>query len=352
MASLEITMLSPLTILASASGAPGCSTLIRMLKEVKERKISIVAVDMDGDAIGRFFADSFYQVPPASNEEYLDAMLNIVEKEHVDIFYVVSSAEILRIAENKSEFKKLGCCVVASSPDSIRKASDKYTLYQTLQESTDVPVPEFYYPKTLDEFLKHAEKLGYPEKRVCFKPHRSKGSRGFRILDADIDRRDLLLNHKPESTFMSLDEFAVIFRDGDFPELIVMEFIEGDHFDAMCLADEGVNLLTTIKTREAARWGVITKGELVFKPGLSKICDKIVEAMGLSYNFGLQFIGDKIIEINTRPSTFIYQDDLNEPYLAIKLALKEISHDEIRAYESKIRYGRRMVRYMDQVFWE
>jgi predicted ATP-grasp superfamily ATP-dependent carboligase len=151
---------------------------------------------------------------------------------------------------------------------------------------------------------------------------------------------------------MSLDEFAEIFRDGDFPELIIMEFAEGSHYDVMCLADEGINLLTTVKTREASRWGVITKGQLVFKPGLIKICDKIVEAMGLSYNFGLQFIEDKIIEINPRPSTFIYQDDLNEPYLAIKLALKEVSHDEIRAYQTRIRYGRRMVRYMDQVFWE
>ncbi len=151
---------------------------------------------------------------------------------------------------------------------------------------------------------------------------------------------------------MSLDEFAEIFRDGDFPELIIMEFAEGPHYDVMCLADQGINLLTTVKTREASRWGVITKGELVFKPGLRKICDKIVEAMGLRYNFGLQFIEDKIIEINPRPSTFIYQDDLNEPYLAIKLALKEVNHDDIRGYESRIRYGRRMVRYMDQVFWD
>jgi carbamoyl-phosphate synthase large subunit len=171
-----------------------------MLKEVKERKISIVAVDMDGDAVGRFLAERFYRVPPADHEEYLAAMLEVVEKEHVDVFYVVSSAEILRIAENKSEFEKLGCCVVASSPDPIRKASDKYILYKTLKESTDVPVPEFYYPKTLNEFLSYTEELGYPEKRVCFKPYRSKGSRGFRILDANIDRRDLLLNYKPEST--------------------------------------------------------------------------------------------------------------------------------------------------------
>jgi predicted ATP-grasp superfamily ATP-dependent carboligase len=150
---------------------------------------------------------------------------------------------------------------------------------------------------------------------------------------------------------MSLDEFSEIFKNGRFPELIVMEVVEGTDYDAMCLADEGIPLLTTIKTREASRWGVIVKGELVERPDLVEICEKIVRVVELSYNVGLQFIGDKIIEINPRPSTFIYQDDLIEPYLAIKLALGEISHDEIKAHEGRIRYGRRMVRYMDQVFW-
>jgi len=341
----------PLTVLVSAAGAPGCSTLIKMLKGVDERGMRIVAVDMDGEAIGRFLADIFYHVPPADHTEYLEAMLEIVEKEGIDVFYVVSSAEILKIAENRKKFEDLGCRVIASSPDSIRKASNKYILYKTLLENTDVPVPKFYYPKSLNEFVQYAEKLGYPRNRVCFKPHRSKGSRGFRILDERISRRDLLLNYKPESTFMSLEEFTEIFNDDEFPQLIVMEVVEGTHYDAMCLADDGMPLLTTVKTREASRWGIIVKGELVYRPALVEICDKIIHTVGLSYNVGLQFIGNKIIEINPRPSTFIYQDDLIEPYLAIKLALGEISHDEIKAYEKKIPYGMRMVRYMDQIFW-
>lgn len=342
----------PLKILVSASGAPGCSTLIRMLKDINERKIEIVAVDMDGEAVGRFLADTFYQVPPADHDEYLESMLAIVGKENIDVFYVVSSAEILTIAENKDKFEILGCAVTASHPDAIRKASNKYLLYKTLSENTDVPVPAFYNPCSLDEFVKCAAKLGYPDKRVCFKPHNSKGSRGFRILDASVSRRDLLLNYKPESTFMSLEEFIEIFKAGPFPELMIMEHVEGTDYDAMCLADNGTPLLTTIKTREASRWGIIVKGELVHKPELQVICDKIVSETGLSYNFGLQFIENKIIEINPRPSTFIYQDDLNEPYLAIKLALGEVTPDDIKSYQDKIHYGRRMVRYMDQIFWE
>jgi len=142
----------------------------------------------------------------------------------------------------------------ASHPDAIRKASNKYLLYKTLSENTDVPVPAFYNPRSLDEFVECAAKLGYPDKRVCFKPHSSKGSRGFRILDADVSRRDLLLNDKPESTFMSLEEFIEIFKDDSLPELMIMEHAEGTNYDAMCLADNGTPLLTTIKTREASRW--------------------------------------------------------------------------------------------------
>ncbi len=77
---------------------------------------------------------------------------------------------------------------------------------------------------------------------------------------------------------------------------------------------------------------------------------EIISIVPLSYNISLQFIGNKLIEINPRTSTFIYHQDLNEPYLAVKLCLGEISVDEVRNYQSKVRFGTKMLRYMDQVF--
>jgi hypothetical protein len=41
---------------------------------------------------------------------------------------------------------------------------------------------------------------------------------------------------------------------------------------------------------------------------------------------------------------------MNAPYLSVKLLLGEISEDEIKKYVQQIDYGRRMVRYMDQLF--
>jgi hypothetical protein len=77
---------------------------------------------------------------------------------------------------------------------------------------------------------------------------------------------------------------------------------------------------------------------------------KILESIPLSYCVNIQFIDDKLIEINPRVSSFIYQKDLISPYLAIKLALHEITPEEIKGYKVKIDYGRRMIRYMDQIF--
>jgi len=197
-----------------------------------------------------------------------------------------------------------------------------------------------------------AKWLGYPTKKVCFKPHVGKGSRGFRILDESISRKDLLLNYKPESKYMSLKEFINIFKEEeDFPDFMVMEYIEGMAYDAMALCFKGEALLTTVKTREKERWGIVTYGELIKNSEITKLVEEIIKVVPLSYNVGLQFIGNKLIEINPRLSTFIYQDNLIEPYLGIKLCLGEASKKEIRKYQNKVRYGRKMIRYMDQIFW-
>jgi len=56
-----------------------------------------------------------------------------------------------------------------------------------------------------------------------------------------------------------------------------------------------------------------------------------------------------VIEINPRISTIVYQQDLNLPYLGLKRAIGEISDEELRALEPRIRSGRTALRYFDQL---
>jgi len=344
--------MKPIKVLLTACGCPGASTLIRMLKENGEREVEIIGVDADDQAIGRFLADRFFRVPLASSPEYIPHMLELVGQVQPDVLLPESSTEVYPLAVHKEEFEDLGVAVLVSDPEAIATASNKYEMYEILRSKTDLPLPRYRYPRNLDEFVSTAEELGYPERAVCFKPHVGKGSRGFRILDPRIDRKDLLLNYKPNSRYMSLNEFVEIFReDPDFPDFIVMEYLEGTEYTTDPIALDGEMLLSTTKTVEAARWGVIVKGQLVDAPELVEQTREILKAIPLSYNVNIQFIGDRLIEINPRVSSFIYQDDLIAPYVAIKLALGEITPDDVRRLQSRITYGRRMVRYMDQVFW-
>ena len=71
-----------------------------------------------------------------------------------------------------------------------------------------------------------ARELGYPERPVCFKPVFSSGSRGFRVLDPTVDRAHQLLDERPGSVAMRLEE-AVELLPGEAVDLLVMELATG-----------------------------------------------------------------------------------------------------------------------------
>lgn len=342
-----------ISVVVTACGCPGASTFIHWLKEnVKDRKIYIIGTDMSNEPIGRFISDKFIQIPSAESEDFIPKVKELIINEKPDVFYCVSSNEVGKVSKYKAELEALGTKVIVSDHEIINVASNKYSLYEALKDVEGIDLPKYYNPKNLDEFIQMSKLLGYPEKQVCFKPHFSKGSRGFRIINDNISRKDLLLNYKPDSLFISMNEFISIFKiEKEFPDFLLMELVEGEETDAMTLSKDGEVLLNTVKTRESSRAGVITSGELVKREKIELSCRKIIKELPLDYNACIQFIGTKLIEINTRVSTYIYQEDMIEPYLTIQLALGEISADEVKKYQNNIKYGRRMIRYMDQVFF-
>jgi hypothetical protein len=85
---------------------------------------------------------------------------------------------------------------------------------------------------------------------------------------------------------------------------------------------------------------------------LMDIASKIVDELALDHFFNIQLVGDKVIEINPRISTIVYQEDLNLPWLGVKHALGEISAEELATYGERVRPSRRALRYFDQVEWD
>ena len=86
------------TILVTACGAPGAARLLRALRDNGEREVRLVGVDMSERAIGRHICDEFHLVPPGADPSFPDALLELVEREGVDVVLPESSHDLLHLA--------------------------------------------------------------------------------------------------------------------------------------------------------------------------------------------------------------------------------------------------------------
>ena len=340
--------LSPITVLVSACGAPGTAALLRALCENGEREMRLVGTDMSERAIGRHLCDAFHLVPAGADPGFADAIRAIVEREGVDAVLPQSSFDLEGLAAHRDEFP---VPVLVSKPDAIFRSNDKAETYALLHR-LGLPAPEFRRVNGAAEVDAAARELGYPDRPVCFKPVFSSGSRGFRVLDPTVDRAHQLLEERPGSVAMRLEEAVELLPDAGGPDLLVMELATGGERTIDGIADGRRVLLGHPKTREAMRAGLAMYFVTLVDEELMAIADRIVAELEIEHFFNIQLVGELVIEINPRISTVVYQEDLNLPYLGVKRALGEISTDELVALRGRIRPGRTALRYFDQVEWD
>jgi carbamoyl-phosphate synthase large subunit len=340
-----------ITVLVTASGAPGTAALLRALRMNGERSVRLVGTDMSPLAIGRHFCDAFYVVPPGSDPVFADAVLDVAQRERVDAVLPQSSFDLLALAEARERFAEAEIAVLVSPPDAIRRANDKAEAYALLQQ-IGVRAPEWRRVHGGRELRDAAQELGYPDRPVCFKPVFSSGSRGFRVLDPTVDRAKQLLEERPGSVAMRLTEALELLPESDGPELLVMELAEGKERTIDGIARTGRVIVGHPKTREAMRAGLAMYFETLQDPTLMEIARRIVAELGIDHFFNIQLVGDHVIEVNPRISTIVYQEDLNLPYLGVKHALGEITSDELATHAERVRPTRRALRFFDQVEWD
>jgi carbamoyl-phosphate synthase large subunit len=337
-----------LTVLVSASGAPGTAALLRALRENGERQVRLVGTDMSERAIGRHLCDAFHVVPAGSDPQFAAAILEIVEREAVDAVLPQSSFDLQGLAEHRDRFP---VPVLVSRPDTIRRSNDKAETYELLHR-LGLPAPQFRRVNGAAAVAEAARELGYPGRPVCFKPVFSSGSRGFRVLDPTVDRAHQLLHERPGSVAMRLEEAAELLPDDGGPDLLVMELATGGERTIDGIADGERVLLGHAKTREAMRAGLAMYFVTLEDDRLMETADLIVAELAIEHFFNIQLVGEHVIEINPRISTIVYQEDLNLPYLGVKHAIGEISAEELGALEARVRPGRTALRYFDQVEWD
>lgn len=343
-----------ITVLSTACGAFFMPGFFRCLKQNHERIITIIGVDLS-DEVNQMllFVDKYYQVPRYTDSMYVDVLLGICEKEKVDVFFPHISMELPFILDRLDDFNRLGVKVAISDSKTLATANSKYKLYEFMKEN-GLTVPRYFLVDTSETLRDRVAELGYPKRPVVVKMAENSGSRGVRIVRADLSKSDLFMFEKPSSLNVTLDEMCEIIDEcNPVPEIMAMEFLPGVEYTVDLLADHGKTLYiagrrNTTSSLSIAQTSVVEKKESAYK-----LCVDIVRELNLDGNIGFDFMLDEqdvpwLTDLNPRVTATIILyagAGMNFPYLRVKQLLGE----ELPIIELK--YGTKLIRkYWDVLY--
>ncbi len=332
-------------ILLTGVGCPGAHALITNLK-AQEAEMFILGTNATEQAIGRWICDDFAVVPWAYEKGYVNAIIDLVQKHNIDVVFPQTSWEMFHLSKAAGAIEK-HCILLASKHEFVRLCENKFLMYEHFKGKIDVP--EYYLVHTLKELESAATKLGYPEKDVVFKPPEGKGSRGVRVMTEKSDRYDLLFNGRPFAKFISMDELRNTVGDKEIPELMVMEYLDGEELKIDPVLKSGDALVCSVKRRMNFASGLAMGFEVIENEKAFEYGRNVMKHLPMDYCVDISTRGGVLMEINPRVSTFIYADNYCPPYLSLKLAMGEMGSDDIRKCQSNVPIGKKMFRYYGQM---
>lgn len=178
--------MTEITVLVTGVGGGVGQSVMKGLNLSMQRdgevEYRVIGVDADPYASGLYRADAGYRVPYAGEEGYVDRLVEIAEKEDVDILIPGSDPEVLEISRNKDWIQEeAGIEVLVSPEESVLIGFDKWRTYEYLSRN-GFPTPKTVLPGDVEGLV---EEKGFP---LVVKPRRGSASRGLFIV---TDREDL-----------------------------------------------------------------------------------------------------------------------------------------------------------------
>lgn len=320
--------MNKINIILTAVGCPGGPTIIESLRE--DKYLRIIGTDMRNEVPAKYMVDEFIQIPPGRSKEFVPFMLKLVKEKNVSVILPLATFELDNLAQSKQLFINKGCNICVSDFEYLNIANNKFKLYETFKD-TDF-VPKYYLPKSVDEFEICATKLGYPDKKIVIRPTVSHGSIGLRIISREINKLDLLLNHKPTTVYSDYRSIIETLNTADkFPEIFLTEYLPNEEYGIDLIFDPQNHkiLKTFIRDNGNVSLSEISGGRSVKTEMFDDIIKTISEKLRLSYAINIDIKFDdknnpKILEMNPRlPATsyLAYKAGINMPLDSICLAL-------------------------------
>lgn len=307
----------------------GCSMhsydLIRALKDNYDgEEIYVVGINCDDTALLRKGVDAGYVVPRITEESYIPTVIDICEKEKVDVILPFITAELPIMAENRELLESHGVKVSISSMESILASGNKVEL---AKHYPDLMPKQMVCKKPLD-FFQFADEIGYPKKPMCCKLPNRCGGLGFCIIDEEKGRDLTIYNKFGMNRYITFDMLLELAKNCH-EDIIMQEYEEGLDYSMCVLADHGRVLHALGFEGYLMAFGSAMFAGIKQNEQALAIAKRIVADTGLDGNVCFDFIlkedgSVKLLETNPRLSAslpFIAKAGLNLPYLRCRQLL-------------------------------
>lgn len=218
---------------------------------------SVIATDASELGPAIYDANKYYIVPPISDPDYIDIVLDICKREQINGVLSLIDPELSLLALNESRFKEIGVIIVGSSYDLCEMSLDKMQMYKWLKEHNYLCARSWMDKNVFYSAVDKGE-VTYP---VFVKPYR--GSASLNISKVyDRETVELLFSHADN--------------------LMIQEFLNGQEIGADVYIDmisgEVVSIFTKKKIKMRA--GETDKAVSFKDPKLFELIERFVLEAG------------------------------------------------------------------------
>ena len=204
---------------------------VQLIKHFKEYH-RVIGVDIEELVPAKYFVDAFYKVPKWNDEDYIDVLLSICEKERVDMIIPLFEKEFISLCENRKKFNEVGTALILSDKKIIETFNDKWKSYKFFM-SNNIDTPKTYNKQNLRDY-------SFP---LIIKPTDGAGSKSVFKVN----------NDKELSFFIDYIENPII-----------QEYVEGTEYTIDVLCDLDGNAISIVpRARIEVRAGEVSKGRTV-----------------------------------------------------------------------------------------
>lgn len=314
------------------------SSVFHNLRQAKDvGQITIIASHTNPYASVFVAAHEAYVEPSGLlGEAYLKWCLQFCQDQQIDLFWVAKEASFL--GSHTKEFAQLGTkLLLVAQPEVLELLNNKGAFYRSLPPEVALTM-ESLSACNKEEFDQAVTELSQRHSSLCVKPAVSIYGLGFRILDTTQTSITHLL--KGIEYEIPLDELRAGMKQTPiFPELLIMENLNGHEWSVDCVGRQG-ELLCAIQRRKLDK-GL---GQVIDNDAeIQEMVVRLTRYFQLNSIFNIQFKlgthGPRLLEINARPSGGIGMACLAGVNLA-ELVLKSLESEGVEL--PPIHYGLRV----------